>query len=76
MKIFALYVLQADDMVYGKPIIYSTDIRKLRSVMCTITGATTCHIGTTDVTNEPQMNCHTPEGVRPYGKIVEVPTLI
>lgn len=76
MKIFALYVLHAGDQVYGKPIIYSTDIRKLRGVMLSVTGSNTCHIGTTDVTNEPQINCHTQEGVRPYGKIVEVPTLI
>jgi len=76
VKIFALYVINKRDTEYGKPVIYSTNINKLRDSMLTMTNQNGCYLGSTDVTNEPHMNCHTEEGKFPYAKIVEVPTLI
>ena len=76
MKIYGLCVLKGDDVLWREPILYSTDIRKLRNVMLNITGQDTVYIGTTDIDNAPDMNCHTKVGKAPYAKIIEMPTLV
>lgn len=75
MKIFALYVLYKELEPYGNPVLYSTDIEKLRKVMLNVTGQHTCYLGSMDVTNERNMNSYTEPGKLPSAKICEVPTL-
>lgn len=76
MKIYGLCILKGGEELWREPILYSTDVQKLRSVMLKVTGQDTVYIGTTDVTNAPDMNCHTKVGKVPYAKIIEMPTLI
>lgn len=76
MKIYGLCVLKENEVLWGEPILYSTNVQKLRNVMLKVTGQDTVYIGTTDATNSPDMNCHTKVGKVPYAKIIEMPTLI
>ena len=76
MKIYGLCVLKGDEVLWREPILYSTDIRKLRNVMLKITGQDTVYIGTTDIDNAPDMNCYTKVGKIPCVKIIEMPTLV
>jgi len=76
MKVFGLCISQGNAVKWGPPIAYSTDILKLRKLMITLTGTSVIQLGSTDVTNEPEMNCHTELGKVPFGKIIEMPTII
>ena len=73
MKIFALHILHKE---YINPVLYSTDIEKLRKVMLNVTGQHICYIESTDVTNERNMNSYTDQAKLPSAKICQVPTLI
>ena len=76
MKVYGLCILQSEDALWKQPVLYSTDIKKLRNVMLKLTNQDTVYIGTTDIDNAPDMNCHTKEGKVPYAKIIEMPTLV
>ena len=76
MKVYGLRILQSEDALWEQPVLYSTDIKKLRNVMLKLTNQDTVYIGTTDIDNAPYMNCHTKEGKVPYAKIIEMPTLV
>ena len=76
MKVFGLRILQGNAVKWEAPIVYSTDILKLRKLMVDLTGTHVIQLGSTDVTNEPEMNCHTELGKVPFGKISEMPTLL
>lgn len=76
MKVYGLCILQSEDALWKQPVLYSTDIEKLRNVMLKLTDQDTVYIGTTDVTNAPDMNCHTKVGKIPYAKIIAMPTLV
>ena len=76
MKVYGLCILKEEEVLWREPVLYSTDILKLRDVMLKLTGQGTVYIGTTDVDNAPNMNCHTKVGKVPYAKIIEMPTLV
>ena len=76
MKIFALHILHKELEPYSNPVLYSTEIEKLRKVMLNVTGQHTCYVGSTDVTNERNMNSYTDQAKLPSAKICQVPTLI
>ena len=76
MKVYGLCIIQLEDALWEQPVLYSTEIKKLRNVMLKLTNQDTVYIGTTVIDNAPDMNCHTKVGKVPYAKIIEMPTLV
>lgn len=76
MKIFGLYTRENTDAMWKSPILYSTNIQKLRVLMRAISGEGTVHVGSNDITNSPNMNSYTEFYGNCLAKIDEMPTLI
>lgn len=76
MKIFGLYIRETTDELWSSPILYSTNVVKLREAMLAIMGEGTVCVGSNDVTNSPDMNSYVEICGNCFAKIIEMPTVI